>query len=178
VQRFDWNEGRAILARTPAVLDTWLRGLPDDWVRANEGPETWSAYDVVGHLVDGEKTDWVARARRILDHGTSQPFDPFSRSLHLERSHETLTERLDAFAALRAGNLETMDRLRLGPEHLALRGVHPEFGEVTLEQHLATWVAHDLDHVVQIARVMALRYRETAGPWVKYLRVLRPVVSA
>jgi len=177
MEHFDFAEGRAILERTPAVLDRWLDGLPEPWLRATEGPGTWSPFDVVGHLVDGERTDWIPRARRILDHGTSKPFDPFSRALHLERTHETLAQRLGEFAALRAANLATLDALAIGPEQLAKRGVHPEFGEVTLEQHLATWVAHDLDHIVQIARVMALRYRDAAGPWVAYLRVLRPVAG-
>ena len=171
--RFDLVEGRAILARTPAVLETWLADLPEAWVRATEGPDTWSPYDVVGHLVDGERTDWVPRVRRILESGTSKPFDPFSRALHLERTDETLRMRLVQFSSLRRANLQALDYLELGPQHLALRGVHPEFGEVTLEQHLATWVAHDLDHIVQIARTMAKRYTSAAGPWVAYLRVLR-----
>lgn len=178
MERLDLNEARAVLERTPRLLEAWLGGLPEAWVRANEGPGTWSPYDVVGHLVDGERTDWIPRVRRILELGTSQPFDPFSRDLHLGRQDETLALRLVHFASLRRANLQALDRLELGPRHLDLKGVHPAFGEVTLEQLIATWVAHDLDHVFQIARVMALRYRETTGPWIQYLRVLRSGVGA
>jgi hypothetical protein len=177
MERLVLSEARAMLERTPRVLEAWLSGVPDAWARATEGPDTWSPYDVVGHLVDGERTDWIPRVRRILELGTSQPFDPFSRGLHLERRDETLALRLVQFSSLRRGNLQALEHLNLGPQHLPLRGLHSELGEVTLEQLLATWVAHDLDHVFQIARVMALRYRETAGPWVQYLRVLRSGVE-
>jgi hypothetical protein len=176
-ERFDLAEARALLARTPAVLDAWLDALPDAWVRAVEAPGTWSAYDIVGHLVDGEREDWIPRARIILDAGTSRPFAPFDRECHLGRTTESLRERLDTFATLRAANLDALEAMRLGPAQLALRGVHPRFGEVTLEQLLATWVAHDLDHTYQIARTMARRYTTGVGPWIEFLRVLRPGAS-
>jgi len=171
---FDPGQGTAVLERTPTLLRTWLLDLPEPWIRADEGPGTWSPLDVVGHLIDGEETDWIPRARIILARGTDRKFEPFDRFRHLrELRGVPLAERLEQFASLRADNLATLRGWTLSPAELALTGVHPEFGVVTLEQLLATWVAHDLDHVVQIARVMARRYGEAAGPWRAYLRVLR-----
>jgi len=173
-ERFDVGEGIAVLERTPAVLGTWLAGLPEAWVLADEGAETWSPLDIVGHLIDGEETDWIPRARIILAQGPDRRFVPFDRFRHLqERAIATLEERLERFATLRAANVETLRGWSLTAEQLALTGEHPEFGSVTLAQLLATWVAHDLDHVMQIARIMGKRYGEAAGPWRAYLRVLR-----
>jgi hypothetical protein len=171
---FDLPEACALLERTPSVLRAWLAGLPEPWVRADEGPDTWNAFDVVGHLIDGEETDWIPRARIILAQGPDRRFTPFDRFRHRRlNAGRALPELLERFAALRAANVETLRGWRLTPAQLALTGEHPELGVVTLEQLLATWVAHDLDHVVQMARVMAKRYTTAAGPWPAYLRVLR-----
>jgi hypothetical protein len=170
---FDLGEGLAVLERTPAVLRAWLAGLPEPWTRADEGPDTWSAFDIVGHLIDGEETDWIPRARIILAQGADRRFVPFDRFRHL-RDRTPLAGRLEQFAALRAANLDTLRGWSLTADQLALTGIHPEFGDVTLSQLLATWVAHDLDHLMQIARIMGRRYTEAAGPWQAYLRVLRP----
>jgi DinB family protein len=171
---FDVGEGIAVLERTPAVLRAWLTGLPEAWTRADEGADTWSPFDIVGHLIDGEETDWIPRARIILAQGPDRRFAPYDRFRHLgDRATATLAERLERFTALRAGNVSTLRGWSLTPEQLALTGVHPEFGEVTLAQLLATWVAHDLDHLMQIARIMGKRYTDAAGPWKAYLRVLR-----
>lgn len=171
---FDLDEGAAVLARTPGVLDAWLRDLPEPWTRADEGPDTWSPLDIVGHLIDGEETDWIPRARIILARSGDRRFVPFDRFRHLRGvAGATLAGRLDRFAALRAENLATLEGWALTPDQLRLTGEHPEFGSVTLEQLLATWVAHDLDHLMQIARIMGKRYTRAAGPWQAYLRVLR-----
>ena len=172
--RFEVGEGIAILERTPAVLGAWLAGLPEAWTGADEGPDTWSPFDIVGHLIDGEETDWIPRARIILAQGSDRCFTPYDRFRHLrDRATATLGERLERFATLRADNVSTLRGWSLTPEQLTLTGVHPEFGEVTLTQLLATWVAHDLDHLMQIARIMGKRYGEAAGQWKAYLRVLR-----
>jgi hypothetical protein len=171
---FQLTEACALLERTPPILRTWLGGLPEPWVRADEGPATWNAFDVVGHLIDGEETDWIPRARIILAQGPDRRFVPFDRFRHQRlNAGRPLAVLLDRFAALRAANLATLRGWQLTPVQLPLTGEHPELGTVTLEQLLATWVAHDLDHVTQIARVMAKRYTAATGPWPAYLRVLR-----
>lgn len=172
-QPFDLEEAIEILARTPRVLDALLGGLSRDWVMVNEGGETWSPFDVVGHLIHGEETDWVPRARMILEHGEKAPFEPFDRFAHLERSKgKTLDELLATFSALREENLAALRRMRLGPGELELTGKHPDLGTVTLRQLLATWAVHDFAHLGQIARAMANRYREVVGPWAAYIRIL------
>jgi len=172
--RFDIGDGIAVLERTPSVLRTWLEGLPKPWLDADEGPDTWTPFDIVGHLIDGEETDWIPRARIIMVQGPDRHFAPYDRFRHLrDRATATLEGRLDRFARLRAANIGTLRGWSLTPDQLRLTGVHPEFGEVTLAQLLATWVAHDLDHLMQIARVMGRRYCEAAGPWRAYLRILR-----
>ncbi len=172
---FELDAGVAVLERTPRVVDGMLRGLSDAWVRATEGGESWSPFDVVGHLIHGEKTDWIPRARMILEHGERRTFEPFDRVAMKKASiGRTLDSLLDEFAALRAASLETLRGWGLTAERLGLRGRHPELGPVTLGQLLATWVAHDLDHVSQIVRVMAKQYAEAVGPWSAYLRVVRP----
>jgi hypothetical protein len=171
--QFSIEETIALLSRTPAVLDRLLRDLPEDWLKGNEGPETWSPYDVVGHLIHGERTDWIPRARIILEHGESRPFDPFDRvAMFRESQGKSIAQLLDEFAALRAKNLRALETMRLDSERLAKTGTHPGLGRVTLEQLLATWITHDLDHIAQIARVMAKQYDTAVGPWKEYLRVL------
>jgi hypothetical protein len=170
---FDLEAGIAILRRTPATLRAMLAGLPREWTQATEGPETWSPYDIVGHLIHGEHTDWMARARIILAQGPDRRFTPYDRFAQFRESQgKSLTELLDELERLRAANLETLTGWRLTDAELALEGEHPEFGAVTLRQLLATWVAHDLGHVAQIARVMAKQYRDAVGPWRAYLPVM------
>lgn len=170
---FDLRKGVAVLERTPLVVRTLLEGLPDDWTRPNEGPETWSPFDVVGHLIHCEETDWMVRARIILAGGADRRFEPFDRFRHLRINEgKTLAELLDRFDELRAESLAELARLELTPEKLELTGIHPEFGSVTLGQLFATWVAHDLGHIAQMTRVMAKQYREAVGPWEAYLPVL------
>jgi DinB family protein len=150
-----------------------LAGLPPAWTDANEGADTWSPYVIVGHLIHGERTDWIGRAEIILAQGPERRFAPFDRFAQFRESQgKTLAELLDEFARLRAENLATLAGWRLGESQLALEGEHPEFGRVTLRQLLATWVAHDLGHVAQIARVMAKQYRDAVGPWRAYLPVM------
>ena len=163
-----------MLARTPGALDALLRGLPEGWVTANEGNGTWSPIDVVGHLIHGEQTDWIPRARIIMEQGEGRPFDPFDRFAQFDQSRDrTLDLLLDEFASLRRRSLDELDRLRLTESDLDRRGRHPEFGAVTMRQLLATWVAHDLDHLVQISRVLGRQYSVEVGPWRAYLRVIR-----
>ena len=163
----------SILERTPATLKALLHGLPDPLVLTNEGDGTWSVFDVVGHLIYGEKTDWIPRARLILEHGETRPFDTFDRFAQFAESKgKTLDALLDEFAALRRGNLQQLAAMTLTEAALDRRGTHPAFGAVTLRQLLATWVAHDLDHIAQIVRVMARQYSEAVGPWRAYLRIV------
>jgi hypothetical protein len=163
----------SLLTRTPAALDALLRDLPDAWTHSNEGKDTWSAFDVVGHLIHGERTDWMARANKILKFGETQSFDKFDRlGLARESKGKSLGQLLDEFARLRSENLKTLRALKLGKKELALRGKHPSLGVVTLSQLLATWAAHDLTHLHQISRIMAHQYRDAVGPWSKYLGVL------
>jgi len=170
---FVMEEGVAILARTPGTLDAMLRGLPDGWIAANEGDRTWSPFDVVGHLIHGERTDWVPRVKIILEHGDARAFDTFDRFAQFAASEgRTLDSLLDEFARLRRDNLKELASLRLSDADLDRRGRHPAFGSVTLRQLLATWVAHDLDHVVQISRVLARQYTGEVGPWTAYLRII------
>ena len=170
---FTTAEGTAILSRTPAILNAWLRGLPDGWTTAHEGGNTWSPYDVVGHLIHGEQTDWIPRARIILEHGETRAFEPFDRFAQFGASaHRSLESLLDEFADLRGANVQALESLRLTPDDLERRGLHPELGVVTLGQLLATWVAHDLDHLNQISRVMGRQYTNAVGPWKAYLRIV------
>ena len=171
--RFELESARQVLRRTPATLTSLVRDLPEPWVRQDEGAGTWAVFDVVGHLIHGDRTDWIPRARVILEHGTSRAFEPFDRLAQFQASRgKSLNELLDEFSTVRARSLDELDQLRLGPEQLAKEGRHPEFGVVTLGQLLSTWVAHDLDHLAQVARVMAKCYAEEVGPWRAYLRVL------
>jgi hypothetical protein len=170
---FAIDEAVAILARTPAALDALLRGLPHGWIAAHEGGDTWSPFDVVGHLIHGERTDWVPRARIILEHGEARAFDTFDRLAQFAESEgRTLDSLLDEFAAARQENLRALGALRPTAADLDRRGRHPALGVVTLRQLLATWVAHDLDHVAQVSRVLARQYADEVGPWRAYLRVI------
>ena len=170
---FDINHALEILSRTPAALQSFLGGLTDPWIRGIEGPDTFSAFDVVGHLIDGEETDWMERARIILDRGSDPRFTPYDRFRHRARNvGRSLDSLLDEFARLRNGNLEQIRSWQLTSADLALTGIHPTFGRVTLRQLLSAWVVHDLGHVAQAARVMAKQYRDAVGPWVRFLPVL------
>lgn len=172
---FDLQEGVQILSRTPGTLRALLAGLPDAWTSCDEGPDTWSPYDVVGHLVHGEKADWIDRTRIVLEHGESRTFEPFDRfAMQREPRDRPLADLLDDFTRLRAENLQTLLGFDLRSEHLELRGSHPGLGVVTLGQLLSAWVVHDLGHLAQISRVMAKRYTEAVGPWREYLPVLEP----
>jgi DinB superfamily len=168
------TETIALLSRTPATLDALLRGLPDSWTRRNEGPDTWSPYDVIGHLSQAERHDWMPRVRHILAHGDAQPFPPFNRFSQMQQHQlKSLEQLLDEFASLRSASLASLQTLNLQPEDLARPGKHPSFGAVTLSQLLATWAVHDLTHLHQISRVMAHQYRHAVGPWSAYLGVLQ-----
>jgi hypothetical protein len=168
----------ALLTRTPAILNAMLRDLPEDWTLCNEGlktggEKTWSAYDIVGHLINGERTDWMPRARIILEFGESRPFEPFDREAQSRESRgKSLPQLLDEFAVLRSENLAALRALNLQPEDLDRHGRHPALGVVTLSQLLATWATHDLTHLHQLSRIMAHQYREAVGPWSAYLGVL------
>jgi len=170
---FNLDDAVAVLERTPATITALLGGLPDNWITATEGEGTWSPYDVIGHLIHGEKTDWLPRTRHILS-DDKRPFEPFDRNAQFTESHgRTLTELLRTFAELRQQNVEALHSLNLTEADLERTGRHPELGEVTLSQLLATWVVHDLDHVAQIARTMAKAYGEATGPWNAYLSILQ-----
>jgi len=167
------DEATTLLATTPALLDSWLRPLGDSWLTANEGPDTWSALDIVGHLIHGEETDWIPRVRHLLDHGETRPWEPFDRFGMFTKFKWWPTARLlDRLAEARAHSLATLAAWQLTEADLERTTLHPEFGRVTLRQHLATWVVHDLNHLAQMARVMAGRYRADTGPWVAYLPIL------
>jgi hypothetical protein len=171
--RFEPASSLDILRRTPATLRALLDGASDAWTRSNEGPDTFSPFDVVGHLIDGEETDWMPRACIILSRNPEATFAPYDRFRHYQRNRgRSLDSLLDEFARLRAANLESLATWNLGEGELDLRATHPSLGPVTLRQLLATWVAHDLGHVAQVARVMAKQYRDEVGPWVQYLPVL------
>jgi hypothetical protein len=171
--QFVLDDAIRLLGRTPDTLRAMLAGLSDEWARSNEGSDTWSPFDVLGHLIHGENTDWVPRAQSILEHGESEVFVPFDRFAQFEDSKgKSLGKLLDELAVLRARNLEIVDSLHLTDDELARTGLHPEFGRVTLAQLLATWVVHDLGHIVQISRTLAKQYDAQVGPWKKYLRVL------
>ena len=170
---FDLHHGIAVLERTPAVFRALLAGRPDAWIVSNEGPDTFSPFDNLGHLIHGERADWMPRARIILAQGANRTFEPYDRFAQVhESAGKSLEQLLDEFAALRALNLVALREWNLTPEQLALVGQHPALGPVTLRQLLATWVAHDLGHLAQTSRVMAKQYREAVGPWRAYLPVM------
>lgn len=173
MKSFDEKEAIQILETTPHVLTVLLSNLPDGWIDADEGPDTWSPFDILGHLIHGEKTDWTVRARIILEDGTSRPFPAFDRSGHSEHSKgKSLPALLEEFRRLRAENVDFLKRLELTDADYAKAGIHPDLGEVTLKQLLSTWVVHDLSHLRQIARVLAKQYQTEIGPWEAYLPVI------
>ena len=170
---FDLTEGIAVLERTPQAFNALLAGLPEPWIAANEGPDTFSPFDNVGHLIHGERTDWIPRARIILAEGVDRRFTPYDRFAQVRDSEgKTLVELLHDFSRLRAENVATLRTWNLSDRELTFEGEHPDLGRVTLRQLLATWVAHDLGHLAQTARVMAKRYRDAVGPWRAYLPIL------
>lgn len=173
----EYNTGQAIeiLERTPVVLENLLGGkLSAEWVKNNEGDETWSPFDIVGHLVHGERTDWPQRILKITDPNQDNKFEPFDRFAQFRDSiGKSMPQLLDEFAELREKNLELLKELNITDTDLDKKGIHPSFGEVTLRELLSTWVAHDLNHLAQIARVMAKQYIDEVGPWKEYLRILK-----
>ena len=170
---FSLVEAEGILERTPRVLTVLLDGLPDSWLdERNEGADSFSPRDVVGHLIGGERTDWMARVRIIIEHGESKPFHPFDRFAFRTEAAAPIGTLLRTFAELRARSLTDLRALNLTPASLEKKGVHPAFGPVTLGQLLATWVVHDLSHLAQIERVLGRRYRVDVGPWREYLPML------
>lgn len=173
--QFDLTKSIQILSRTPAVLKAYLNNLPDGWTRENEGSDTWSAYDIVGHLIHGEKTDWIVRARIILskDDG-DKTFEPFDRLAQFDRDqNQPISELLDEFAELRLNNLQELKEMDIREWDLNKTGIHPDLGETTLSQLLSTWVVHDMGHIAQISRVMAKQYKDEVGPWSAYLSILK-----
>lgn len=170
---YQLDQAKEVLRRTPATLNALLADLPNEWVMSNEGPETWSPYDVIGHLIHGEETDWIPRTRIILEQGEARPFDRFDRFAMFEESKgKSLLELLAEFERVRGESLRQLDELNLTPELLQKRGTHPVLGVVTLSQLLSAWVVHDLGHIRQIVRVMAKQYGEAVGPWTQFLTIL------
>lgn len=170
---FDLSKSIEILERTPLVLKTLLSNLSSDWTHQNEGGETWSPYAVIGHLIHGEKTDWMVRTQLILSQEEDKTFQPFDRFAQLnEGAKKTLSELLNEFQALRESNLATLKALNISAANLEATGIHPALGVVTLAQLLSCWTVHDLNHIVQITRVMAKQYKNEVGPWIEYLNVL------
>jgi hypothetical protein len=173
IPEFKLDDAVALLARTPAALDGLLRGLPGSWVHGNEGEGTWSAFDILGHLIVADRTDWMERTRAILEHGDAHEFEPFDRFEQMrEGKDKPLGDLLDEFARLRAENLAALEALHLQEEDLDRRGRHPDLGKVTLRELLATWTVHDMTHLHQLSRVLAHQYRDAVGPWSEYLGVL------
>lgn len=171
---FDIKKGIEILERTPLVLQALLSGISEEWIVPNEGEKTWSPYDIMGHLIHGENTDWMERLEIILGEGNNKEFRPFDRFAQFEESKgKSINELLQEFENLRKNNLELLTSKNISEKDLQKIGIHPSFGEVTLSQLLATWVAHDLNHIAQISRVMAKQYKDAVGPWVEYLRILQ-----
>ena len=171
--KYSLEKSYEILERTPDVLQSLLAGLSDDWLLHNEGPETFSPYDVIGHLVHGEKTDWVVRTKMILEFGNAQTFERYDRFAQYEESKDkSLQQLLDEFAAIRKENMSWFRSLNLTEDDLDRKGMHPVLGDVTLKNLLATWVVHDLTHIAQITRVMAKQYKEEMGPWQEFFRIL------
>lgn len=172
---YQLDEALEVLTATPEVLRAMLEQKDSKWVLSHYGPKTFSPFDVVGHLIHGEKTDWIPRARNILEHGESRPFEPFDRyAMYEESKGKSIGDLLDEFEELRAQNIGLLRAMNVRPEQLSLTGMHPALGRVTLGQLLATWVVHDLNHIAQIAKAMAFQYGSEVGPWREYLSILRP----
>ncbi|GMN08674.1 hypothetical protein MTsPCn9_08700 [Croceitalea sp. MTPC9] len=172
--KFDLKNSIEILEKTPKILESYLSGLSNNWLKNNEGKNTWSPYDVIGHLIFGEKTDWIIRAKKILDQSENKMFEPFDRFAQLkENQNKPISKLITEFKGLRKSNLKELKSLNITEKDLKLKGIHPEFGEVTLEQLLSTWVVHDLGHISQISRVMSKQYESNVGPWKAYLGILK-----
>ncbi len=172
--KFDLEQCIDILTRTPDVLNSQLNGLTNEWIHRNEGGDSWSPYDVVGHLIHGEKTDWIPRARIILSNSEDRRFIPFDRFAQQDNDlGESLEELLDEFARIRRDNIAELRGFNIKPEHLSLQGIHPEFGVVSLEELIATWAAHDLSHINQITRVLMKNFKPHMGPWPQYFSLLK-----
>ena len=170
---FDLAKSMPILVQTPQVLVALVGNLSVEWINTNDGANTWSAYDVVGHLIHGEKTDWMPRVRRILEKGRSVPFDTFDRTAQFVESRaKSLRDLLREFTELRAGNVRDLEALHLTASDMRREGMHPQLGLVTMSQLLATWVSHDLNHIRQVAEVMARQYRQAVGPWKEFLPIM------
>jgi uncharacterized damage-inducible protein DinB len=174
----DIPDATAVLVRTPETLRTLLAGLPEEWLHRTDGPATWSAYDIVGHVLHADSTNWLPRIRMIVNHGTSRQFEPFDRQAMLRWQREPGDARLDRFRTVRAASLAELGSLQLTAADLDRRGAHPEFGTVTLGQVMAAWVAHDLTHLAQVGEVLARRYRDDVGPYRAYLPALDRVAEA
>jgi uncharacterized damage-inducible protein DinB len=171
--KFELDKSLEILERTPFTIETMLDGISDEWTKRNEGPGTWSPYDIVGHLIHGEETDWIPRMEIILADKEAKTFEPFDRFAQFNESKgKTLRELLDKFKELRKQNIERLQAKMLNSKNLEQKGIHPSFGEVTLKQLLSAWVVHDLNHIAQIARVMAKQYKTEVGPWKAYLKIV------
>ncbi len=171
---FSMEHSIAVLERTPFVVEMMLRELPDDWITSNEGDSTWSPFDIVGHLIHGEKTDWIPRIKIIMSGENNTQFTPFDRFAQLqENKGKTLSELLIELKVRRKAGLEILRSMNITEETLRRTGIHPEFGTVTLRQLISTWVAHDLNHIGQIVRVMAKQYSDEVGPWKDYLKILK-----
>jgi hypothetical protein len=172
--KFDLEKSVTILERTPEVLRIYLMGLSEDWTHHNEGENTWSPYDIIGHLIVGERTDWVVRAEIILSNIPDKKFEPFNMTAQFDYAKgKSLDQLLVEFETLRIENIKKLRAMNIGDDQLLLTGIHPEFGAVTLKELLSTWVAHDLGHIAQISRVMAKQYGSEVGPWIKYLGILK-----
>ncbi|HEV7620528.1 MAG TPA: DinB family protein [Flavisolibacter sp.] len=169
---FDLSKSVEILTRTPQVLTALLQGVSKEWIISNEGINTWSPYDIIGHYIEGEKTDWIPRMNIILSEDNNKRFVPFNRFAQLDKKPVTIEALLAEFSQLRKENVAGLKKAGLTEEKLNRKGIHPELGEVTLKQLLATWVVHDLNHIYQVSRVMAKQYRDEVGPWTKYLSIL------
>lgn len=169
---FELDKSIEILERTPAVLSALLEGLDEEWLYGNEGEGTWSPYDILGHYIEGERTDWIPRMRIILSEGSDKRFVPFDRFAQMGLARRPVSVLLAEFAEWRKKNLDELRKAGLDEEKLDRKGIHPEFGEVSLRELLATWVVHDLNHIFQISRVMAKQYRTEIGPWTKYISVV------
>lgn len=171
---FKLEKALQILEKTPSILNSFLLNLSDDWTSCNEGLNTWSAFDILGHLVHGEKTDWISRVDIVLGNGNSNTFTPFDRFAQFEDSKgKSISDLLIEFSELRKQNLKYLKSLNISEANLELTGIHPSFGQVKLNQLLATWVTHDLGHIAQISRVMAKQYKAEVGPWFEYISILK-----
>lgn len=171
--KYNINDAVAILSRSPAILREMLAGLDEQWITSNYGKDTFSPFDVLGHLVHGEKEDWLGRTKIILVHGQSRSFDDFDRyAMYEDSKDKTINVLLDEFESLRKANLKELEGLNISQDQLSLNGTHPQFGSVTLSQLLATWVAHDLHHIAQICKAMAYQYKDELGPWIEYIGII------